>query len=142
MSLAGAVAPGSTVDAEFGIYACEPAKRGDIVLYRFAGNPVPVIKIVKGVPGDHFALSTELGLSTLLINDGVAKNAQGASYVIAPSERRMLELYVNDNRKGGYFAVIPADTYLLLGNQAAGSIDSRRFGLVARGDLLARVTLP
>ena len=46
----------------------------------------------------------------------------------------MLELYIND-----YQGVIPANAYLILGNQAEGSLDSIRFGLIGKEGIVGKI---
>lgn len=45
----------------------------------------------------------------------------------------MLELYARS------YPVIPQDAYMILGNQIEGTLDSSRFGLVAKQDIVGKV---
>ncbi len=131
-SLSGVFEPGDKVTSEMNYYACNDVKPGDIVVYNFPGNSLPLIKIVKGVPGDKLALAKSGGAWNILINGAVLKTSKGEAYAIPSPD--MLNLYIRD-----YKGVIPADTYLLLGNLAGGSEDSTAFGLVSRSGLLGKV---
>jgi type IV secretory pathway protease TraF len=46
----------------------------------------------------------------------------------------MLSLYEDDCSEG-----IPQNTYLILGNLTSGSLDSSRFGLIDKSDILGKV---
>lgn len=131
-SLSGVLESGAKATAEMNYYACNPAKTGDIVLYKWSASADPLIKIVRGVPGDKLALVASGNIWNITINGTVLKNSKGETYLVSSPER--LNLYIHD-----YKGVIPADTYLLLGNTASGSEDSRAFGLVGRDDLVGKV---
>jgi len=133
-SLSGLIEAGSTVKILFGYYSCNEVKRGDIVAYNYAGDANPIIKIVKGIPGDKFHLQEANGVWNILINGDILKNSQNQPYLLGERGHRMLALYERD-----YKSIIPADTYLILGNLASGSLDSTRFGLIGKQDILGRV---
>ncbi|MDP3057559.1 MAG: signal peptidase I [bacterium] len=144
-SLTGVIEPGETVKILFGYYDCNEIKKEDIIVYSYAGNPVPLIKIVKGIPGDSFRLQkeesgpvrgkTSNGVNrNILIKGEVLKNAQSQPYLIGESGYRMLSLYERD-----YKGVIPENAYLLLGNLASGSLDGTHFGLIGKADILGKV---
>jgi signal peptidase I len=135
-SLSGIVEPDQHIRARFGFYDCHSVSRGDLVLLRYAGNRAPVLKVVRGVPGDRFSVSAGAP-GELALNGAVATNAQGVPFFLDARARRMLALYEHD-----YGGVIPGNAYLLLGNQPSGSVDARRFGLVAEREILAKVELP
>jgi signal peptidase I len=123
-----------TIQAAFGYYDCHAVRRDDVVLFKFAGDEVPLIKIVRGVPGDGISLRSNGNRYEILVNGAPLDNSEGERYELDESGRKILSLYIDE-----YKGVIPTDTYLLLGNLARGSIDSSRFGLVDRSDILARV---
>lgn len=135
-SLSGLINEGATVKIFFGYYNCNEVRRGDIVVYNYSGDPNPIIKIAKGLPGDEFHLQKSAGGWNLVINDEIIKNSQNQIYTFSEQGHKMLSLYEND-----YKAVIPVDAYLLLGNLASGSLDSTRFGLVGKTDILGKVEL-
>lgn len=144
-SLSGLIEPDSIVKILFGYYDCNEIKRGDIVAYNYAGDANPIIKIVKGIPGDKFYLKEAEGVPirdktsngvnwNILINGETLKNSQSELYLLGEGGYRMLSLYERD-----YKGVIPADTYLILGNLASGSLDSTHFGLIGKRDILGKV---
>jgi len=133
-SLSPLIENGDTVKVLFGYYDCNDIKRNDIVLYSYAGNEDPLIKIVKGIPGDKFALQkTQVGCWNILINDKILENSQNSPYCISEQGYKMLSLYEKD-----YQGVIPEDAYLIMGNLISGATDSTRYGLVHKNDILGK----
>lgn len=133
-SMSGLIENNSTVRILFGYYGCNEIARGEIAAYNYSGNENPIIKIVKGIPRDKFHLQKTDGGWNILINGEVAKNSQSEPYLLGESGYRMLSLYEKD-----YNGSIPENTYLLLGNLASGSLDSTRFGLVGKSEILGKV---
>jgi len=135
-SMSGVIESGQTVKIFSGYYGCNEAKRGDVVIYSYSDDKNPLIKIIKGIPGDKFGFQkTELG-QYILLNGEVLKNAQNKSYILNEKSYNMLSMYERD-----YSGTIPSDSYLIMGNLTEGSADSTYFGLVGLKDLLARVDL-
>jgi signal peptidase I len=132
-SLTGLIESGEKVTAYFGYYNCHEPERGDIVLIDYAGNKNPIIKIVKGVPGDSFSLKEANGGWNILVNNKVLKNSQEKEYVTDQRGYRMLSLYAKD-----YNNKIPSSAFLVMGNLVGGSIDSTAFGLIGKNDIIAR----
>lgn len=133
-SLRGVIDPGEEITALVGYYACHEAERGDVVLYNYAGNSDHIIKIVKGIPGDSLVLGEAAGGSRILINKEVARTSANNPYLLDERSSRLLSLYIKD-----YNGVIPAEAYLLLGNVESGTLDSTRFGLVGKKDIVGKV---
>jgi len=133
-SLAGLIEAGEEVKIDFGFYNCNEIRREDIVIYNFLGNPDPIIKIIKGLPGDKFNFQQSGDYWQLLINEEIVRNSFGEPYRFNESSYNLLNLYIKD-----YSGVIPSETYLILGNLSNGSLDSSRFGLVDKGEILGRV---
>ena len=103
-------------------------RRGDLVIFHTGARGLPVIKIAKALPGDGFAVAVD---GTIRVNDKAVHNSAGQPYILPPSSRAMLEAYQR-NFKG----ILPAGTYLLLGDGANGVIDSTRIGLVHHSDFI------
>lgn len=149
-SLGNLLRDGAEVKILGNYYACNEAKREEIVEYDYLGNPIPIAKVVKGVPGDTFALKQITGGNSapsagsgqagspqgwnLLINGEVAKTSDGKPYLLDDRAYRTLSLYTKD-----YKGVIPPDAYLILGDLPGGSSDSTQFGLVGRADFLGKI---
>jgi len=136
-SLRGELDPGDRVIVENGYFTCHQPKRGELAAFHYPRITSPIVKAIRGVPGDKIDLRL-IGTDTyeLLVNDQVLKTAQGEVYRFSDKRARMLGLYVRD-----YKGVIPADAYLLLGDVPTGSLDSSATGLFGRGALVARVQL-
>ncbi len=133
-SLAPIVKNGETITALFGYYECNEVKRNDMVLYSYAGNENPLMKIIRGVSGDSFRLEeTGRGTWHILINDEILKNSEGAPYLISGKKYEMLALY-----ERSYGGKIPQSAFLLLGNVPSGTIDSTQFGLIGKTDILGK----
>jgi signal peptidase I len=135
-SMVPLVNPGDTIKILVGYYDCHPVERGDIVAYRYYGNKNPVIKMVKGIPGDEFHIEKNDGEALIHINGEPVKNSENIPYRLNAKACKMLSLYEQD-----YNGTIPESTYLLLGNQADNSVDSRRFGLIDKRDIIGKVRL-
>lgn len=134
-SLSPVINSGDTVKILFNYYDCYPIERDDIIIYNYAGNENPLIKIVKAMPGDSYELEeTDSGEWHILINGQILKNSEDKQYLISDSRYKMLSLYEDDYQNG-----ISQNTYLLLGNLASGSQDSTRFGFVDKSDILGKV---
>jgi len=129
-SLSPLIKPGQTVKVSLNYYSYYPIERGDIVLYNYAGNKDPLIKIIKGIPGDRLELENIGGGWNILINGEVVKNSENRPFLVSGNAYKMLSLYEG---------VIPESAYLLLGEIVSGTLDSTRFGLVHKSDILGKV---
>lgn len=134
-SLKGIVEDGQTIKVLQGYYDCNSVQRGDIVIYGYSTNKEPIIKIIKGLPGDNFKMQNNgRGKYNILVNDKILKISTGQPYELSEAKYKMLALY-----EKGYKGIIPNDVYLILGNQVGGSLDSTRFGLVGKGGIIGKV---
>ena len=125
---------GEKVVALFGYYQCYSIERGDVVALHYSGDKNPLIKFIKGLPGDRLYLKQANGGWHIVVNGKTLKNSEGSPYLIFGKGYKMLSLY-----EKGYKGVIPPHSYLVLGNSPAGSLDSTRFGLIDKSDILAKV---
>jgi signal peptidase I len=136
-SLHGFVEDGQKIKAYLDYYECREAQREDVVLYEYAGNSNPLIKIVKAIPGDRFLLKNASdGGWNIIVNDNIVINSQGEAYSLGLSGYKILSMYERD-----YKGVIPESTYLIMGNLVGGSVDSSTFGLVHKSNFLAKVRI-
>src|SRR5579859_4034902 len=134
----GSVAPqGTRLKLVFDYYGCHEVERGDVVAFRYAGNPwAPVVKVARGLPGDSFAVVPHDTWHELLIEGKAARTHDGRPYRLDDGAERVLSRLART--LGG---VIPPDAYLLLGERPDGSIDATRVGLVAKNQLLAKAVV-
>lgn len=132
-SLSPIVEPGDEIRILFGYYNCHKVEREDIVAYNYAGGENPIIKIVKGIPGDKFELKKNNSDWNILINGKVVKNSENQPYFLSNDNYKMLSLYARD------YPIIPKDTYLILSNLTSGGVDSTVFGLVDKSSILGKV---
>lgn len=138
-SLEPIVMSGEVITILRGYYQCREPKRNDIVVYRYGGRPDPLVKIVRGIPGDSFSVvpGDKGGEWHILVNGRVLENSSGDPYTLNIYAKDLLSLYEKD-----YRGRIPSEAYLLLGNlpSTEGSLDSRNFGLAGKEDLIGKVS--
>ncbi|MFA5024718.1 MAG: signal peptidase I [Patescibacteria group bacterium] len=134
VSLSGFLEPGTIVSAWLNYYQCYQIERGDVVLYKMNAQADPIIKIVKGIPGDTIGLQGDGEIWNILINDKVLTTSQGEPYQLNEKSANLIELYIKD-----YYGVIPPKAHLLMGNIVSGSVDGTRFGLVDISDIIGKI---
>lgn len=135
VSLSGLIEEGELVVLEQGAYACNPILRKDVVAYRFAGKSEPIIKIVQGVPGDNFLVEPFQNKGYhLRLNGALLLTTNNVPYLFTEERAKVLKLY-----EESYHGVIPNESYLILGNDPAGTVDSSRFGFVHQSDIIGRI---
>ncbi len=135
-SMKGILSDGQKVTVLQNYYGCHDVTRGDIVVYDDGIRPI--VKRMVGLSGDTFAVAAKAGTDgwNILVNGAVLKNAQGVDYLVSHQRSLMIDLYVSSGH-----GVIPADDYLILGNDPAGTEDSTQFGLVSKGGLVGKVQM-
>jgi hypothetical protein len=113
--------------------------RGELVALRIGGRNAPVLKVVRGLPGDRFALRkvADSDRWALYVNDVELQTSTGAPFRFNERRMRMLQLYEKDSA-----GILPKDAILVLGNKAEGTLDATRFGLVGTTDVLGRAQVP
>jgi len=125
------IAPRQLIEIQQGPTEClGTLKYGDVVLFHSDSSRVPLIKALRGLPGDKFAVSD----GKIVINGSTVTNSAGEPYRLSPPRAAMIALYVHDNH-----GVIPPDSFLVMGENPAGSLDSSRFGLVSRQAIIGRL---
>ena len=105
---------------------------GDIIAYNYGGSRHPIIKTIRGIPGDKAEIDP-VG-KTLKINGEYLANSVGARYSFTSGELRMLGLYVKDGK-------IPDDGYFIFGDNVKYSADSRKFWAVSKNDFYGKFIL-
>ncbi len=125
------IAPGQMIEIQQGPAEClGTLKRGDAVLFHSDSSRIPLIKAIRGLPGDRFEVSN----GKIIINGAPATNSAGEPYQLSPARAAMIALYAHDDH-----GIIPPDSFLVMGENPAGSIDSSRFGLVTRLEILGKL---
>lgn len=131
-SLSGRVEHGDVVRVDGSPEARRAVARGDLVVVRRPDGEA-LLKVVHAVPGDAWAVEgTPEGRFRVVVNGEAATTSTGVPFRLDREAGRLLALYVRD-----YDGRIPEDAFLVLGNRETGTLDSGRFGLVARQDVLA-----
>lgn len=105
-------------------YHCYDVIRDDIVIFNTAGRLI--IKRVVWIPWDHWKYDS----GTIIMNNLPLKNTVWEIYHI---ESKMLDMYANS------YPTIPNNTYMLLGNNRDGTLDSSKFWLIAKQDIIGKV---
>ncbi len=90
----------------------------------------PIIKQVRGLGGD----TLELKDGNVLVNEKKLSTATGKPFSLSEERQAVLHMYVRD-----YNGIIPENTFLLLGTNPAGALDSTRLGLIHRNDIIGVV---
>ncbi len=136
-SLVPFINPGQVIKLAYGYYNCHPVKRKDIIVYKYAGHDVPIIKIISAIPGDKWYLEKDNYQDSyrIIVNDMPLKNSEGKYYQIYENKIKMLKLYAKS------YPIIPDNTYLILGNKITGSLDATQFGLISKSDITGKATL-
>jgi signal peptidase I len=97
--------------------------RGDLVALRPGESEVPVVKRVVGLPGDHVAIrDARLFVNGRLVNEPYVDHKSIDALFYGP-------------------VVVPAGSFLVLGDSRANSVDSRAYGPVQADRLLGTVAL-
>ncbi len=116
-------------------YKKNPIQSDDIVIIGFDWREKPIVKFVRGIPGDGIALEKGDGENYfVLINGERIKNSEGEEYSLSYTKSRMIDLYARD-----YAGIIPNDAYFILGNSTSGTQDSTQFGLIHKDNIIGKV---
>jgi signal peptidase I len=117
-----------------GYYNVHPINRNNIVLVQFSWRENPLLKIVKAIPSDTIELRESTNGFNVIVNNKVLKTSEGASYVFDGGSADMISLYIQD-----YNGIIPENAYLVLGNRASGTLDSTKFGLIDKSNIIGKL---
>lgn len=125
-------------------YQFNPPQRGDIIVFHppqslrqqadQQDNPLPmdtIIKRVIGIPGDQLELKDgAVHRNQVKIQEQYVAHKAKTSVQVCPASLSQSFLALPQ--------VVPADHYLVLGDNRLNSYDGRCWGLVSRSDLLGR----
>lgn len=128
-SLTGVLEHRENITAYLGYQNCNNLQDGDVVVWKTNVKENPLIKIVKGVPGDNFSIEKY----TLFRNGEVLRNNNGTAYSIKASNARFLATYF------ATYPTIPEGYYFLIGNAPIGGLDSTQLGYISQSDILGIV---
>lgn len=134
-SLSGIVENGDSLKIYFGYYLCNRVLRDDIAVYQYAGSEIPLVKVVKAIPGDSFSIVCNDGRCSIRVNGSFVKNKNGSAYFIAERSSSLLKYYCES-----YKSIVPEKTFMILGNHD-GTTDSGKFGLVGINDLIGKAEI-
>lgn len=120
------------------LYKIADPVRGDIVVFDSKAAGKRLVKRVIGLPGDTIAMEN----NRLFIN-GLAINYQpllvGDQFELLPGKTHILRVNPTASRYADFGPVtVPADHYLMLGDNRDNSADSRVIGFVPRNELVGR----
>jgi signal peptidase I len=107
-------------------YTFHPFTRGDVIVFVAPPNPSQdYIKRIIGLPGDIITIHD----TSVYVNGSLLK-----------------EKYVDPGRQGNQYAsfdnrVVPPNAYFVLGDNRAGSSDSRDWGCVPQSNIIGRAAL-
>jgi signal peptidase I len=110
-------------------YRFNEPERGDVVVFRYPLDPKQFfIKRIVGLPGEH-----------VVITNGEVRIANESK----PEGFVLDEYYLASDSatRGQSDVVLEADEYFVLGDNRNASLDSRRFGPLARSQLIGRTWL-
>src|SRR5712692_3387870 len=109
-------------------YLFHPPTRGDVIVFVAPPNPnQDYIKRVVGLPGDVITIQ-----NTTVIVDGVTLHER---YVASYNQGNLYDYKHISN------LVVPPDDYFVLGDNRAGSSDSRDWGFVPKNNIIGRAAL-
>ena len=134
-SLAPMLAP-NTIIKMMPLRCAPPLQTEMLITFKNNQMPnMPLIKIIKAVPGDHFAIKPwpkNPKVKFLYVNHKLVKNSAGTPYFLTKEGRAMIDLYAKS-----YKNIIPKDSYLVLGDSPKGTLDASRFGLIHKSAIIA-----
>lgn len=135
--LKGLLERGESYQAEVGYYDCNPVNRDDIVLQKISSAIEPVVRIVRGVPGDSFELKQDEKDKNhwfVKINDKHISDFFNKNYFVKASREPVLK--TQELAKNG---VLGKDDYIVLSNFPPGMADSGSLGVISKKYLKAKI---
>lgn len=126
---------GENFTAQMNWYKCHKFAANDMVLYRFTGKKIPVVRRVVAIPGDKIEVVYDRGLKawTLSVNAALITDGQNP-YFFGGEPPPPLKLYEQAHQ-----GVVGEAEVILLSSFPPGSDDSGTFGAIAVQDVVAKV---
>lgn len=125
---------GTEVKIDFNYYNCHKPQPGEVTIYQYSPDKNPIIKNIKGIAGDSIELKSMADKWNIIINGQILRNSAGQEYAIDGKGYNLLSLYIKD-----YGNKLPANSFLIMGDQSQGTFDSSMLGLVGTQGLLGKV---
>lgn len=129
---------GEAVTVAINFYNCNEVKRNDLVLFQFSEQIAPVLRIVRGLPGDHYALEPSPDDKQkwgLAINGEKILAPDGKPFLLSSESVPPLKTYELSRR-----GVLMPDEYIILATEPPGLSDSTNLGLIHKASLIGRVS--
>lgn len=131
---------GNKVKVLLNYYQCNQIERGDIVLYKENSQSEPIIKMVKGIPGDLFGMQGDGIGWNILINNEIIATSQGDLHQVNVKDGDVLIEYFQSLSSDKYaIPTIPSKEYLLIENIASGGIENTPFSLANFSSIIGKV---
>ena len=99
-------------------------------MFKFKTRKELFVKKLVGMPGDVI----EFNGNYLKLNNKILKNSKGEPYIFSERSKRILSIPLKNGK-------IPENMYLVLGEEAKSSFDSREFGYLSKEHILGKVVL-
>lgn len=107
-------------------YRFESPQRGDVIVFKYPQNPSQrYIKRIVGLPGETIAIKTG---SVIIFNWEGSQTLDESDYLSPPVQT-----------PGDVRVSLDEDEYFVLGDNRVSSADSRRWGSLARENIIGRV---
>lgn len=116
-------------------YMTGEPKRGDVIVFRYPGNPnISYIKRIIGLPGETVKIENS---TVTVFND---KNPEGVTIEEKYLPGDTLTL-AEGSQNGAFSKKIANDEYFVMGDNRQHSSDSREWGLLPRTNIIGRAWL-
>lgn len=138
--LKGILECGTTVSLIKNFHECSPLKKGDLVYFRYHSDQNPVVRIVKGIPGDRFEVIKDPNSKgwKIKVNGDFLKVGKNEDLVYgAPDFIPPLGLAANSRQN-----IVGENEVILLTNSHSGKFDSTLMGLISINDIVGKIIIP
>jgi len=134
--MSGVLALDQEVKVIMNWYKCNPAEKGDIVLYRYSPEFDPVVKIVRAVEGDKFTVTKDKkwGAWNITINGDMLMDDSKEPHYFGAAAPTVLSLF----EKGQKGKLGPGEV-LVFSNVSPGQNDSGLYGVANISELIGKV---